>query len=71
MCCAPTPRRGQTVSLAYLAGAQAAVTTTDVCDRAAVEAMVSTAIDSYGGIDSFNSAGAAFRATFLRRSTTI
>jgi len=57
----------ETVTLVNALGAQAVATTTDVTDRAAVEAMVGSAISTYGGVDFlFNSAGAAFRrAKFL------
>ncbi|NKB57359.1 MAG: SDR family oxidoreductase [Alphaproteobacteria bacterium] len=51
-----------TADAVVAAGAQAVATTTDVSQRAAVEAMTDEAIASYGGVDFlFNSAGAAFR----------
>ncbi|MFP6757424.1 MAG: SDR family oxidoreductase [Alphaproteobacteria bacterium] len=57
----------ETADQVIAAGAKAAATTTDVCDRAAVEAMAAAAIESFGALDFlFNSAGSAIkRAKFL------
>lgn len=57
----------ETVNQVNAIGAQALATTTDVCDRSAVEEMIGNAVSAYGSVDFlFNCAGAAFRrAKFL------
>jgi 3-oxoacyl-[acyl-carrier protein] reductase len=52
----------ETVDQVNATGAQAVATTTDVCDRNAVENMIGTALSAYGAVDFlFNSAGSAVR----------